>query len=320
MFLSNISTEKGIELVKLSSTLSDLAISIAVNIGNTLFSIKKNEKEYLYFPYLLNEYKNISQLAGNPFMHPWANRLEGDFILFNHEKKEFPNAQKKSLYRDANNLPLHGLLLKSDKWKTKAIINQSDSISHIAIFEFCEAEELAIFPFEHTIEMKTTLTENNVSIEILFINNSNQPMPLSSGFHPYFAINPTKKDDLKIEIPFANVILANESMIPNGDYLPKEMVFNGFNIHSISLGNNYFDHGFEGIIDFKKCTVNQLDRKFEVNFGDFPIGQIYAPNKMGKPYICIEPMLAKTNDLNRNNCEYLNPKSCIKKTFEIIIQ
>ncbi|MBK7506448.1 MAG: hypothetical protein IPI52_15770 [Bacteroidetes bacterium] len=69
----------------------DLSLKIAVNIGNTICSILKKNKEYLYFPYELKAYKNISQLAGIPFMHPWANRLEGDFILLNKTSTIFQN-------------------------------------------------------------------------------------------------------------------------------------------------------------------------------------------------------------------------------------
>ena len=86
-----------------------------------------------------------------------------------------------------------------------------------------------------------------------------------------------------------------------------------------SLSNNYFEHGFEELNQTKTCSVNQAETNFEVNFGDYEFCQIYAPNKIEKPYICIEPMLAKTNVLNRNKSELLNPQSCIKKSFEILI-
>lgn len=319
MFKSDILIEDGIELVKLSSTTSDFSIKIAVNIGNTIYSILKKNKEYLYFPFELKAYKNISQLAGIPFMHPWANRLEGDYILIDQKKHDFSKSIDTTMSRDGNNLPLHGLLLKSDKWKTKEIINQKDAISHIALIEFEDEEELAIFPFKHTLEMKTTLTNCGISIEVFFINNSQNPMPLSSGFHPYFVINALKRDDLEIKIPFKNILLSNEIMIPSGNEIKKELVFEGFIDDKISLSDNYFDHGFEELDQTKTCSVNQAETKFEINFGDYEFGQIYAPNKMEKPYICIEPMLAKTNDLNRNKCKLLNPQSCIKKSFEILI-
>ena len=136
MFKSEILVENGIEIVKLWSIASDLSLKIAVNIGNTICSILKKNKEYLYFPYELKAYKNISQLAGIPFMHPWANRLEGDFIFIEQNKHHFPKHFQSIIPRDGNNLPLHGLLLKSDKWKTKAIVNHSEGISHIATVEF----------------------------------------------------------------------------------------------------------------------------------------------------------------------------------------
>ena len=101
MFKSEILVENGIELVKLWSIASDLSLKIAVNIGNTICSILKKNKEYLYFPYELKAYKNISQLAGIPFMHPWANRLEGDFIFIktknNNNKQQQQTKERQPL-------------------------------------------------------------------------------------------------------------------------------------------------------------------------------------------------------------------------------
>ena len=119
----NINQHNNNEIVTLQNNTT--TAKIAVNIGNTLFSLNHHNTEKLYFPYTLNEYKQNTKLAGNPFMHPWANGLEGEYIP--PGKTLNITFQKKSatlLYRDGNNLPLHGLLLKSNQWKTTELLRR----------------------------------------------------------------------------------------------------------------------------------------------------------------------------------------------------
>ena len=118
------------EIIELKN--DSIIAKIAVNIGNTLFSLKQNETEKLYFPFSFDEYKTNTKLAGNPLMHPWANRLEADYIQVENQTYQFPENQKHLLYRDGNNLPLHGLLLKSDQWKTIELYEDMETCFHIA--------------------------------------------------------------------------------------------------------------------------------------------------------------------------------------------
>jgi galactose mutarotase-like enzyme len=69
--------ENNFEIIELKN--ENISARIAVNIGNTLFSLK-DKNEILYFPFTLEDYKTNTKLAGNPFMHPWANRLESECI------------------------------------------------------------------------------------------------------------------------------------------------------------------------------------------------------------------------------------------------
>lgn len=318
-FVSNVFFEDGIEVVQLSCISSQLEVKIAVNIGNTLFSIKKQGTEYLYFPFKLVDYKVIIQLAGNPFMHPWANRLEGDCIKIDNITYPFPDEQGDLLYRDANKLPLHGLLLKSDKWKTKEIIVKENSIIHISIFDFNDADFLKIFPFPHIIEMQTELSENGVSINVVIKNVGLHKMPISFGFHPYFLREIHNNDSLQMSVPFENIIEVDEFMIPNGNKKNKQLVFVEFDHDDIFIANHFFDNGFCDINKDRIASFSNEKDNCKLDFGDYSFGQIYAPNSSEKPYICIEPMTAPTNALNTNDCTFVIPNNVVSKRFKIII-
>ena len=96
------------EIIELKNDI--ISAKVAVNIGNTLISLKAKNDEKLYFPFSLEEYKDNSKLAGNPFMHPWANRLEEECIQVENKMHGFPKEQIHLLYSDGHNLRSHGLL------------------------------------------------------------------------------------------------------------------------------------------------------------------------------------------------------------------
>lgn len=290
-----------------------LSAHIAPSSGNTLFSLKYKDEEKLYFPFTLAEYSSSVKLAGNPFMHPWANRLQANFITLQNRLHHFPAHVAANIYRDANQLPLHGLLLKSDKWKTTELSSQL----HVARYHFHTEDELAIFPSEHLITMVHELiNENEISITTTITNLASDEMPVSFGFHPYFILN-EKRENTVLTIPALNVIETDKKQIPNGNKSAKEMHW-GFNNDEIILAQHTFDHGFT---DLKRnengeavFRLNDIEICFDKNY---PYAQIYAPLHPDKPYVCIEPMTAITNALNTNSCPLLKPNENFVASFSI---
>lgn len=290
-----------------------LLAQIAPNIGNTLFSLKYQNQEKLYFPYTLDEYQSSPKLAGNPFMHPWANRLEDKYITLGNGKHHFPKNTLNKLYRDGNQLPLHGLLLKSDKWQTL----EHTPLKHVAHFHFSDAEELAIFPFEHTITIAHELTaENEIAISTTLHNLAPSEMPASFGFHPYFLLN-EKRENTTLKIPASSVLDTDEKQIPNDNKHNKNKQWQ-FDGNSIVLNQNTFDHGFT---DLQKNdnneTVFSINNTQIIFDSQYPFAQIYAPLHPEKPYVCIEPMTAATNALNRASCTHIAKDELFKATFKI---
>lgn len=306
--------EDSFEIIELSN--EHIAAKISVNIGNSLFSLKNGKNEKLFFPFSLKEYKTNAKLAGNPFMHPWANRLEGEYIHVENEKHIFPKEQKHLLYRDGNNLPLHGLLLKSDKWKTIELQENENSCHHVAELVFDDAAFLSIFPFKHTIQIKHELRGNELKIETIILNEDEQEMPVSFGFHPYF-----RRNELNAEliVPAENTIELNDVMIPTGSVFPKENKWS-FKDDVVNLENAAFDDGFQ---DLKRNEKNEavfsfdsIDVVFDENY---PSAQIYAPSNPEKPYVCIEPMTASTNALNKNRCNKIKSGERFTASFSIFL-
>ena len=306
--------EDDFEIIELNNDV--VSARIVVNIGNTLFSLKQNDDEKMYFPFSFDEYKSNAKLAGNPFMHPWSNRLEADFILIENQKHEFPTEKMNLIYRDGNNLPLHGLLLKSDKWKTIDLYEDANVCWHLAELNFDNEDWLSVFPFKHKIQIKHQLKDNELSIETTIINEDEKAMPINFGFHPYFL---KTNEAFQLTIPAKNVIEVNDKMIPTGNSFAKEVVFD-FENHQLNVSTIALDNGFEHLIYNKdgqaEFLINDLKIIFDKNYS---FAQIYAPNKIDKPYICIEPMTSATNAINKNSCKMLAKNETFKSRFSIVL-
>lgn len=291
----------------------DFTAQIAPDIGNTLYSLVYKNQERLYFPFTLDEYQSSSKLAGNPFMHPWANRLQANFITLQNRLHHFPAHVAANIYRDANQLPLHGLLLKSNKWKT----TESTPLQHTAVYDFNSNDELSVFPYVHQLTMSHELiAKNEIKITTSILNLAAEEMPVSFGFHPYFILY-EKRENTILTIPASNVIESDEKQIPNGNKSAKERLWN-FNHDEIILAQHTFDHGFT---DLKRkengdavFRLNDIEICFDKNY---PYAQIYAPLHPEKPYVCIEPMTAATNALNTNSCPMLKPNENFVASFSI---
>jgi len=293
----------------------EVTARIAVGLGNTLFSLKQQDNEVLYFPFSLHEYQSNSRLAGNPFMHPWANRLEGEYIRLVTGQHRFPTGQLHLLYKDANNLPLHGLLLKSEQWKTVEMHEDQDSCYHVAELIFEQKEFLSIFPFKHIIQIKHQLQKNVLSIETTIRNLDESAMPISFGFHPYFVKN---NENTVLQVPANEVIAVNEVIIPTGTTFDKSQKWN-FMEDVVSLKNAAFDDGFQNLNFENKAAIFRLNN-LKVMFGEnYPFAQIYVPAHPDKPYVCIEPMTAVTNALNTDNCKNIKPGERFTASFSIAL-
>lgn len=282
--------ESDAELV--SMTLGQQQVQIAVHAGNTMFSWKVSGRERLWFPYTIEEYLTTNSLAGNPFMYPWANRLEKDVIPFQNHQHPFPGA---AIYRDGNGLPLHGLLLKSPYWETIDGKVEADCVRHRARLQFGAVKEyMQIFPICHTVEMEHVLDENGLRIEVYIINEDDVALPISFGFHPYFSYEGADKSDVRIQLPFQQHFKTDARLIPSGEIEPLAGSLKDW----FSIQEHPLDDGFAGIEGEPIMWLDIAGKQLAVDMGtEYKVGVVYAPPAEQKPYVCLEPMLAPTNAL-----------------------
>lgn len=297
------------------STAGGARASVLVGAGNTLVELSApgvaGGRNLIHFPDSPADYAGNSELAGNPLLFPWANRLaDRTGYSFAGKRVEFPPGEPPVYLRDDHGLPLHGLLTKSRTWSTVTIA----ATTHLARHEWStDHPHFACYPFAHVLEMRHTLRDcasgPGAVLEIeLGIQNTNtvpRALPLAFGFHPYLAGGSSARTAAFIDLPLRGHIQTDERLIPNGRLQPLRDLWPDH--RNLQLRKDLqIDHGFTGLLreaDGHRplpLVLRTPDREVAVRFGpEYRVAVVYAPvPEEGQEYfVCFEPMLAPTNAL-----------------------
>lgn len=272
-----------------------ITLEILEDCGFTISKILFKDKNILYFPFDKEIYKKNKDLAGIPFLYPYANRIsKEEFIL---EGKQI-QLKDEVIQRDHNQFPIHGFLLKTNQWK---ILKKTNDFIK-GRFDFAN-HWLEFFPFSHSIEYSIYLNKNQIEFQIE-IKDFQEPIPLSFGLHPYFLLY-QPKETINLILPAKQWIETNLYLFPV-DLKDITLFFSKNNL-PYKRENTYFkvfldsnvswDDGFTNFFYTNSKAlfkIQQKDYELILHFGEgFTTCQIYSPKE--KNFICIEPMNSKTN-------------------------
>jgi aldose 1-epimerase len=282
----------GISVVHLFDSSHRAEVAVAIGLGNIAYEFKVNGKNALYFPFQsLAEFKAKPTLCGVPFLAPWANRLDQP-AFFANGKKYTLNPDLGNLRLDGNHLPIHGLLSFSTLWEVVETKADATSAYVTSRLEFWKHPELmAQFPFAHSIEMTYRLANGELEVTTVLHNLSNEPMPVSIGFHPYFQLHDAPRDSWKVHLAAKDHVLLSKQLIPTGETKPMEYP------DPMPLAGAQLDDVFSGLPANAEFWVQGKQEKIAVHYGQkYTVAVVYAPP--GRDFICFEPMAALTNGMN----------------------
>jgi len=286
----------GVETVQLADTTRDVQLAIAPSVGNMAYSWTLRGRNFLHFPYnSVADFAKQPRLCAVPFLGPWANRIDGDFFWANGKKYTF-NAGLGNLRLDSNKNPIHGLLNFSKNWQlveAKADLNSAWSASRLEFWRFPDL--MAQFPFPHTLTMTYRLREGVVEVETRIENHGTAPMPVAVGYHPYFRLHDTPRDQWHVHLAARDHMILNPQLIPTGESKPVELqdpqVLSGTQLDDV-FGNLIRES--DGRARF---WVEGGRERVSVSYGPkYTTAVVYAPR--GQEFICFEPMSAITNGFN----------------------
>jgi aldose 1-epimerase len=245
--------------------------------------------------------------AGIPLLYPWANRLaEPRYHVLG--KDVVLDLSSRLLHLDEHRLPMHGVPWSLLSW---VVIEARDDFL-AARLEWSTSDLLAVFPFGHRVELAAVLRPESLTLETTLVASSEDPVPVSFGFHPYLGFSEPSRAKWHLELPAMRKLLLDRRGIPTGD----EEHFAGF---KAELGENSFDDGFALMEEKTTFSVAGGTRRVSVDLLEgYRYAQVFAPKD--KDYIAFEPMTAPASALTSGRgLQFVAPGEPFRATFRIRI-
>lgn len=289
-------TVDGFETVRLTDPAKGVEVRIVPALGNNSFEMTARGKPVFWSPYRsLKEFAARPAHLGNPFLWPWANRIDGTSYWVNGKKYQL-NTELGNVRPGPNNTPIHGLLTYSSRWKVvKAEASGAGSLATSRIEFYRYPDWMVQFPFAHTVEMTYLLRNGCLEIATRIENLSTEPLPVCLGYHPYFQITDAPRAAWKVKLAAKERMLLSPRLIPTGEREPVDLDA------PFVLGERALDDVYVSLVrdadGFARFQVAGEKQQITVEYGPkYNTAVIYAPK--GRDFICFEPMSGITNAFN----------------------
>jgi aldose 1-epimerase len=246
-------------------------------------------------------------MYGIPFMGPWANRLDEQAFYANGRRYAFDM----ELGNVRGKIPIHGFLTTNPHWRLVEVKADRQSARATSRLEFYRQPAwMKQFPFAHVIEITYTLRNGELQVATRIENLSAEPMPVSIGFHPYFQLTDSTRDEWTVSLAVRTHWLLSPAKLPTGETQPITALFP--DPASIALKDVDLDHVFSGLERDASgravMTVKGKSQQLDVAVGpNYRAMVVYAPKPapdapagaaQNRNFICFEPMAAITNAMN----------------------
>jgi aldose 1-epimerase len=293
------------DVVQLEDTKTQTIVSIVPSVGNITFEMKVKGQNVLRWPYAsVEEFKAKPALSGIPFLGPWANRLD--------EQAFYANGQKYAFDMDLGNvrgaIPIHGFMTTTNQWRVLEASSDGKSAwvtSRLEVFR--QPLWMKQFPFAHAIQMTHRLRDGVLEVSTRIENMSAEPMPVAIGFHPYFQLTDSTRDQWTIAVGARTQWILAPNKVPTGETRPIEQFFP--DPKSVALRDYDLDHVFGDLIRDESgraiMTLRGKQQKLDVLLGaKYRSVVIWAPQPnaatpgVNRNFICFEPMAGITDALN----------------------
>lgn len=287
------------EVVQLEDTDRQTVVSVIPSLGDIVFEMKVKGFNVLRFPFAsLADFRAKPTLCGIPLLAPWANRLDETAFYANGKKYEF----RMGLGNVRGPIPIHGFITYASQWRVIEAKADSKAAWVTSRLDFYRQPDwMAQFPFAHTIQITHRLENGVLEVHTQIENLSTEAMPVAIGFHPYFQLTDSPRNDWTIGVGARTEWLLAPNKIPTGETRPIEQFFPA--PHKAALKDYDLDHVFGDLVRDASgratMSVSGKSQKIDVMFGqNYRAVVIYAPVGPDRNFICFEPMAGITDGLN----------------------
>ncbi|MGA8569387.1 MAG: hypothetical protein WB580_16465, partial [Candidatus Binataceae bacterium] len=142
--------------------------------------------------------------------------------------------------------------------------------------------------------------------------DSEGPVPVSFGFHPYLGLPELSRGNWRLKLPVMRKLVLDGRGIPTGDEEP-------FGALNAELGESSFDDGFALMEERTSLSVAGANCRVSVDLlAGYRYAQVFAPKD--KDYIALEPMTAPTSALTSGRgLRFVSPGGRFRAVFRIRI-
>jgi aldose 1-epimerase len=267
------------DIVRLEDRKHEVAVSILTSAGNIAYEMTVKGQNILRFPFAsVDEFKARPMgLHGIPLLAPWANRLDEPAFYANGKRYAFDM----ELGNVRGAIPMHGFVGGTDQWQVVEVRQDGKAAwvtSRLEVFR--QPAWMKQWPFAHTIEMTYRLADGELEVRTAITNQSSEPMPVAIGYHPYFQLTDSPREEWTISVPARTRWLLSPQKVPTGETEPADTFFtNGTG----SLKDYNLDDVFGDLVRDERgratASVKGRSQKIDVATGpNFKALVIYSPN------------------------------------------
>ena len=291
-------------VVELSDNARQTTVSILPALGNLAVEMKVKGHNVLRFPFeSAAAYTGGAGSIGIPFLAPWADRLDEQAFYANGTRYAFDMSLGN--VRGAN--PIHGFL-GSVEWRVVEARADGQSAWVTSQLEFFKHPQwMKQFPFAHTIEMTHRLRDGVLEVATRIDNLSIDPMPVAIGFHPFFQLTDSPRDEWTLSVAARTHWPLTDAKMPAGGTQPIDRFF--ANPSAVQLAPLELDDVFSDLVRDERglatMTLRGKAQRLDVVFGaNYRAVVIYAPkpapgqDRATRNFVCIEPVAGIINALN----------------------
>jgi len=272
------------------------SMEVVPGAGMGIVSLVFQGEEHLAMPLPLNEFMSSPHTGGIPFLYPWANRLRTDCYSFEEEHVDLSGL--KGLKRDDAGHPMHGVILRFDKWVVDSYMEGDTAIVQGVVDWGSHPELMDAFPFPHRLTVRwsyETIKDACVITSTMKVETSGGDVPIVAGWHPYFSPPVSERADLVLKGPDMAPITLDDLGLPILEEhavkvgAPKSL--NG------PLGARTFDDLFEAPLSGFEWIIQGDTTEISIVGGaEWGAIQVYTPHD--GCFVCVEPMVARTAALS----------------------
>ena len=285
------------DLVRLEDSTAQVVVSIVPSVGNIAFDLTVKGQKILRWPFAsVDEFKAKPALSGIPFIGPWANRLD--------EQAFYANGKRYAFDMDLGNvrgaIPIHGFLTTNDQWQVVEMKADGSAAWLTSRLEFARQPAwIKQWPFAHTIEMTYRLQDGVLEVQTRITNASAEPMPVAIGFHPYFQLTDSPRDEWTLSVGARTHWLLASNKVPTGETEPIERLFK--TPAAVALRDYTLDDVFGDLVRDAQgrstMTVAGKSQRLDIVLGpNYRAAVLWAPTP--GTFICVEPMAGITDATN----------------------